>query len=179
MRSLSVILLIGLSLGICNAQTPSAKPVEPVAIGVIFHLDSAKQELKPLPFEKWKSKVQSAGFFTNATFITVSGEHSSFRLKANKKAEFVFITGSPEKVALYRFGPDGKTRMQYRIVSKDRWFIVEKNSSLDGTEPINGLPEEITKYGESSYMLVPASPLAPGEYAITIAGQMFTFGIDQ
>jgi len=27
--------------------------------------------------------------------------------------------------------------------------------------------------------LVPASPLPPGEYAINIAGEVYTFGVDQ
>jgi hypothetical protein len=33
-------------------------------------------------------------------------------------------------------------------------------------------------YGGCLVYLVPASPLAPGEYAIIIAGEIYTFGVD-
>jgi hypothetical protein len=48
-----------------------------------------------------------------------------------------------------------------------------------------GVPIEISSYGESSYKLVPSSPLSAGEYAITLEQspqavnrRIFTFGID-
>jgi hypothetical protein len=44
--------------------------------------------------------------------------------------------------------------------------------------PVKGLPVELTQFGASSYKLVPASPLTPGEYAITIADEVYTFGVD-
>lgn len=105
MRNLVFALLLCLPLGICNAQTTTTKPAEPAAIGVVYHLDASSQELKKLPDEQWK---ELPGPWC-CTF-EVAGENSSFRVKAGEKNEFVFKTGSPEKVALYRFIQKGKKR---------------------------------------------------------------------
>jgi hypothetical protein len=50
---------------------------------------------------------------------------------------------------------------------------------MGGSQEIRGLPVEVSQYGGSSYELVPTAPLTPGEYAIMIAGVLYTFGIDQ
>ena len=60
--------------------------------------------------------------------------------------------------------------------------LVKIKSFGGGREILPSIPAEITKYGESSYKLVPKSPLSPGEYAIDMSTgnpSMFTFGIDQ
>jgi hypothetical protein len=45
------------------------------------------------------------------------------------------------------------------------------------TDP--GVPVLITRFGNSSYRLVPQSPLSPGEYAVLLSGsKTFTFGVD-
>ena len=70
----------------------------------MYRLDSTTQELKPLPDEPWKENMHAEFAFGGAVFdrsIEISGGRSSFRLKTGEKAEFVFKTGSPEKVALY------------------------------------------------------------------------------
>ena len=46
-------------------------------------------------------------------------------------------------------------------------------------ETFQGTPIEITKFGDSSYKVVPKSPLGPGEYRMDLGGRLFTFGIDQ
>jgi hypothetical protein len=93
--------LFVLPLGLCKAQTAPAKPVEPTAIGVVYRLDPANQELKKLPDEQWK---EDGGLYPGATtYIAVPGSQSSFRVKAGVATVFVFKTGSPEKVSLYSF----------------------------------------------------------------------------
>ena len=172
MRKMLVALWLVLPMGFCQAQTAATKPVEPTAIGVIYHLDSSNQELKKLPDEQWKQASHATGMNTLTYSVEVSGDSSSFRLKASEKVDFVFKTGSPEKVSLYRF--DQK--------KNKRRFDYEKGHGYDlrqGLEAIRGLPADVSKYGESSYKLVPASPLPPGEYAINIAGEVYTFGVDQ
>jgi hypothetical protein len=168
MRRFVLFLLLILPLAISNAQAPAAKPTEPEAIGVAYHLDASDQATKALPDEEWK---QTSGLNSYSTYIEVPGRSSSFRIRSNDGTAFVFKAGSPEKVALYRF--DQKWR--------NRQFAVQKIASYltGGTRPVKGLPVEITKYGESSFKLTPASRLAPGEYAISIAGELFTFGVDQ
>jgi hypothetical protein len=99
----------------------------------------------------------------------VKGERSSLRIRANENIVFVFKTGSPEKVSLYRFLQKGKNRR----------FDYESHNQRHGEGPIKGLPVEVTTYGERSYKLVSSSALAPGEYAIIVADEVYTFGIDQ
>lgn len=170
MRSLVFVLLLAFSLAICNAQSTVAKPVEPTAIGVIYHLDPSGQALKPLPDEQWKKETCSNNMFSHYFLcVEVSGERSSFRLKNGDKADFAFNTGSPEKVSLYRFV----------LKKKRRQFEYLEHHPASPEEYIKGLPIETTKYGESSFKLAPISLLAPGEYAIIIAGEIYTFGVDQ
>ena len=163
LHKLTVVLFFVFPMVLCKAQTAPARPIEPTAIGVVYHLDPTSQELKKLPDEQWK---EQGGFNGYRTYIKVSGKSSSFRVKADEKGEFVFNTGSPEKVSLYRFTEGGKRQFEF------------KKLTMGGTEFIKGLPVEVSKYGESSYKLVPASPLAPGEYAIIIAEEVYTFGVD-
>jgi len=161
MRNLLAVLLLVLPLGLCKAQTAPPKVVEPTAIGVVYRLDTATQELKKLPSEPWKTVYDM--------YVEVSGNQSPFRIEADKSTEFVFTTGSPEKVSVYRFENKRNKRR----------FLFDKSRTYSRVEPVKGLPAEISKYGQSSYKLVPASPLTPGEYVIMIAGEAYTFGVDQ
>ncbi|MGA3159666.1 MAG: hypothetical protein ABSC77_00500 [Terracidiphilus sp.] len=168
MRNLVFVLLLVLSLGICSAQTTSTKPVEPAAIGVIFRLDPSTQGFKPLPNEQWKAKGK-AGWTTATGFLIVSGESSTFRIKAGESTEFVFILGNPESVSIYRFDQKKNER---------QFEMVKLRSNGRERENIPGIPTDLTKYGDTSYKLVPKSPLTPGEYAIEFGNKVFTFGID-
>jgi hypothetical protein len=157
--------MLVLPLGLCKAQTAPAKPVEPTAIGVVYLLDPTTQELKKLPDEQWKQDGgQHPGL---ASFVEVVGNQSSIRIKAGEATSFVFKTGSPEKVSLYLF-----------LVKKNKRYFEFEKRNRTGVTPIKGLPVEVSKFGEDSYKLVPASTLAPGEYAINIAGEVYTFGVD-
>jgi hypothetical protein len=170
MRNLVLALLVILSLGTCGAQSVTVKPVEPAAIGEVNLLDSSGQTLKPLPDEQWKAKGKP-GWSTVIGSIQISGERSSFRVMANEKAEFVFKTGSPEVIRLYPFIQ--KKNLRYCDL------VTLKGVRTKEREIYQGIPVEITKFGESSYKLVPKSPLGPGEYGIDLSGKIFTFGIDQ
>jgi len=170
MRKMLAVLLLVLPLSLSKAQTAPAMPVEPTAIGIVYHLDPTTQELRPLPDEPWKEHLRQQHPF-GATFIRsveISGGRSSFRLKATEKDDFVFKTGSPEQVALYLT----------QQVKKKRSFDFKKEAGPD-KQPIKGIPVEVSTYGERSYKLIPSAPLAPGEYAINIAGEVYTFGVDQ
>jgi hypothetical protein len=167
LRNLFVILLLVLSLGFCKSQTAPAKPVEPTAIGIVYRIDPSSQELKKLLDEQWAEKPGNMD--PRKVFVEVKGAQSTFRVKAGEVIEFVFKTGSPEKVSLYRFDvKKNKRAVQTAMLNR-----------MGGGQLIKGLPIEVSKFGESSYKLVPASPLTPGEYAIIIADEIYTFGVDQ
>lgn len=110
LRNLVFASLFALPLGLCAAQSTPTKPVEPTSVGVIYRLDPSTAELKPLPDEAWKQSQHIAGFNTLNQCAEVKGERSSFRIRANENIVFVFKTGSPEKVSLYRFVQKGKNR---------------------------------------------------------------------
>jgi hypothetical protein len=133
---------------------------------VVYRVDPTTQELKPLPDEKWKIGSHCLGaIFTLHCYSTVEVQKrsSSFRIKGAENIEVAFKAGSPERVSLYRFTANGKKRE----------FDFEDNK-----KPIKGLPVEVTTFGERSYKLVPGFPLAPGEYAVIIAEEVYTFGVD-
>jgi hypothetical protein len=166
MRKLFIVAMLVSAISVCTGQSPTAKPIEPTAIGVVYLLDPISQELKALPNEQWEEGRGSQD--PRQIFILVQGAQSSFRIKAAEKTEFVFNTSNPEKVSLYRF--DQK--------KKKRQFLSVKLKITGGGELIRGVPIEVSKFGESSYRLVPSSPLTPGEYAINLADNVYTFGID-
>jgi hypothetical protein len=166
MRNLVFALMLVLSLNVCSAQSAPGKPVEPTAIGVAFRLVPSSQELKPLPDEQWKAKGK-VGWVTVTGNIIISRNSSSFRIKAGEKTEFVFISGTPENARLYRFDQKKDERQLELVKRKGR-----------EQETFQGIPFELTKFGESSYKLAPKTALEPGEYAIALGGKIFTFGID-
>jgi len=170
MRKLAFLLVLMLTASQSNSsgQSTNSKPVEPEALGVVFLLDSSNQVLKPLADEVWKAHGNMG--FTKATgVVEVAGEHSTFRIAANNKFEFVFKVEHPENVKLYR-SLQKKNQRQFELVK-----IANSGRTR---EPIQGIPVEITKYGESSFKLAPQSPLAPGEYAIIYGEKVLSFGVD-
>ena len=169
-RNLTLAILIGLLLGGCCAQAPTGKPIEPANIGVVFLLDSSNQKLTPLPKELWKT-IGKPGWTTTTGTIQVEGETSSLRIKTGNKTEFVFNVGSPESVRLYQFTRK-KNKREVELVKIKGAFRKQRDMA-------ESIPTDITRYGDSSYKLVPQSPLSPGEYGLDVGGNLFTFGVDQ
>jgi hypothetical protein len=167
MRNIFAFLLFILPLSFCVAQLAPATPVEPKAIGIVYRLSPSSQELIRLPDEQ--SQEKSGSRDPRKIFMEVPGAQSSFRIKAGEKTEFVFNTGNPEKVSLYLF-EQKKNKRQVQTMMLD---------IRGGGKLLKGLPAEVSKNGESSFKLVPASPLTPGEYVIFLADQVYTFGVDQ
>jgi hypothetical protein len=168
-RILALVVLLVFSSAVCLAQSPDSKPAEPNAIGEVFQLDATSQTLKPLPSEQWEDVPKKTGFAHGGFFIQMDGDRSSYRVKAGASPEFVFKVSNPEGVALYAFS----------FKKKKRLVEYEELLSNWGKRPIPGLPAEISQFGQSSFKLVPKSPLAPGEYVIYTGNSMFTFGVDQ
>jgi hypothetical protein len=163
-------IVIVLSLSTCAAQTPTSKPAEPESIGVFFYLDPATQTLQRLPKEDWK-RHSKQGWTTITTDMKLEGTSSSFHISSGDKAAFIFRASedSAEKAKLYRFEIKGGQREYVQGKLKKRDFI-----------PNPGVGVEITKFGESSYKIVPEARLEPGEYALFTGdteGVVFTFGV--
>ena len=152
-----------------SGPTPNSKPIEPDVLGVVFLLDSSNHVLQPLSNERWKAQGKRSGWFSAAGFIEIAGEHPEVRVASSRKIELIFNVSHPEDVKLYQ-----------SLQKKDqRLFEMVKVGPGGRTrEPIPGLPVVLTKYGQSSFKLVPMSPLVPGEYAVIYDGTVMSFGID-
>jgi hypothetical protein len=158
---------IALSLNICAAQTATNKPPEPESIGAFFYFDSATQTLKRLPKEDFKR--HSGGFASVKTSIQVSGDASSFHFAGNDKTTFVFKVFKDEEAARAKL-------FQFNVKGSEREYDLGTWKRRDYT-PNEGLSVNVAKFGESSYKLTPETPLAPGEYALTLGPTVFTFGV--
>jgi hypothetical protein len=158
---------IALSLNICAAQTATNKPPEPESIGAFFYFDSATQTLKRLPKEDFKR--HSGGFASVKTSIQVSGDTSSFHFAGNDKTTFVFKVFKDEEAARAKL-------FQFNVKGSEREYDLGTWKRRDYT-PNEGLSVNVAKFGESSYKLTPETPLAPGEYALTLGPTVFTFGV--
>jgi hypothetical protein len=152
------------------AQTAAVKPIEPEIIGQVYLLDSAHQILQKLPQEQWKA-IGKGGWSGAKGFIQVEGAGSSFRLKAGQTIEFVLAVQNVEQVRLYAAAVKGSNR-QAELVQIKNGFGRQQRSTSEGISLV------ITRYGESSFKLVPDPPLASGEYFIDVEGKLYTFGVD-
>jgi len=175
MRKAIAVTILAISFCYCFGQSTNSKPVEPTVIGDVFLLDSSTQTLKPLPSEPWQETTTHMGALSGGYMHSVQlpGNQSTFRLRAEEKAEFVFKVGNPENVTLYPCVQ--KKHQRLANYAKDQ---LHANWTADKTS-IAGLPVEITQFGDSSFKLAPKASLGPGEYVISTSTKMFSFGIDK
>jgi hypothetical protein len=162
---------IAFLLCICAGQTTLSKVLEPQSVDDFFYFDQATQGLKALPAEHWKAGAEQRGLGRNLVtkgILIVSGTGSPFRIGNNDKTEFIFKTEDPERAELFQFTVKKKQRQfeEVRLQGKSK-------------EMLTGIPVNITKFGESSYKLIPQAPLGPGQYALmfTTGRKIFTFGV--
>jgi len=166
-RTIQAGILAIISLAVCAAQTAPEKVAEPNAIGVFYYLDSTGGGLKRLPQEEFRRHT-SNGFGSVTQSVIVSGSASSFHI-GDSQPTFVFQVFKEEEASrakLYQFSAKGPDR-EYDL---GKWHRKESTTNT-------GLPLDISKYGQSSFKVTPGSPLAPGEYALTLGPTVFTFGV--
>jgi len=92
----ALVVALSLGMGICRAQSAESKPVEPVAVGQIFLLDSSSQTLKMLPVEGTKEVTHALGGGWSPYYLAgleIKGTSSPFRIGSGTKIELVFKTG--------------------------------------------------------------------------------------
>jgi hypothetical protein len=167
-RLLIIALPLLMSVGNCAGQITRSNPGEPPLVGVFFYLDQATQELKALPAEHSKTTVEGL----RRNFIEVSGTHSPFRIATNDKTEFIFKIEHPEYARLFKF-----------TAKKDYRHFEFMKSTFRTKDPDASINVNITKFGESSYKLIPQTPLERGEYGLLISSwreyvpTIFTFSV--
>ena len=159
--------IFGILSGICAGQNAFGKAPEPDAIGVFFYLDPATQTLKRLPNEEFRR--HSGGFASLTTSIKVSGEASPLQIQSNPSITFVFKVFKEEAAA-------GAKLFRFEVKGSEREYELGKWKRRDYT-PNPGVPVNISRLGDSSFTLSPATPLEPGEYALTLGPTVFTFSV--
>jgi hypothetical protein len=180
MKTVALLLLSAFSLLPLTAQN-AQKVQEPEYIGAVFSLDPSGT-LTPLEKQQpnIQSKVKAFGYGGAQTSTVYRGARSPIRFKAGQDIQFVFRAGT--------FGVDPESLIKLTVlnVSRDqRSVVMAKVGSMGfgGVKSSNGEGQQalnFSKYGEGSYKVSPAQPLAPGEYAFTPAASQsaFLFGID-
>jgi hypothetical protein len=170
MRPIALAAVMTIALATGYSQSSPAKAPEPEVLGKVYLLNSATQSLSQLPEEHWKA-IGKPGFVTATGFIQVEGEHSTFRIQQGEKPQFVFNGSNADVAKLFELAVKHKKR-EFAAAKVSNGFFSGKREYLDG------LGLDVSKYGGSSFKLVPVAPLAKGEYAINIVGKIFTFGVD-
>jgi hypothetical protein len=167
-KTIQAAALVLVSLALCAAQTGPDKVSEPDAIGVFFYLDSASGTLKRLPQEEFRRHT-STGFSTVTQSVMVSGEGSPFHVTADAQPTFVFQVFKEEEASRAKL-------FQFNVKGSDREYDLSKWHRKESTTN-TGLPLNVSRYGQSSFKVTPASPLTPGEYALTLGPTVFTFSV--
>lgn len=165
--TVSLIATVTISLSVCAAQTVE-KVAEPEAFNVFFYLDPSTNTLKRLPQEEFRRHT-STGFSSVTTSVIVSGGASSFHVSGDMQPTFVFRVFKDEEASrakLFQFNAKGSDR-EYDL---SKWHHKESTTNT-------GLPINIGKFGQSSFKVTPESPLAPGEYTLTLGQTLFTFSV--
>jgi hypothetical protein len=154
------------------------KPHEPDVLGVVFYLDSVAQTITALPREYWSlvGTARATGFASGSAIgsLQFPGTHSSFRVHASDKTEFVFNLADPSHVQLFSCRENLDKRI--RIIDT---VSVTRSGAFHPTvtnTPITGVDIQIVRYGDSSYKLI-AKDLAPGEYVILTGSAAYSFFI--
>jgi hypothetical protein len=149
-------------------------------IGLFAALDSSGKLIdleRQTPEDK--IKVKAMGFGGGEGFIQMKGETSPVRFKALQKIEFVVRVSSQQidPVSIIQFfRMESKKGVRRLSISKVGIMAVGSKSTVNQ----NAISFNAAKYGESSFRIVPASLLLPGEYCLSGPGNKdgFCFGID-
>lgn len=169
----SLIVLLLFSCSFVIAQ--EIKVVEPQVIGIIYYFDSANNKLVDLQREtaRVKGKVKALGLGGAKSIAELKGTKSSVRLSANQPLEFVIQLANgvdPNRVQLYLF----------EIKKDKRESILGKETMLSSEAGTGRIQINVMKHGQSSYKIVAAKNLIPGEYAFSVndSYDAFSFGVD-
>ncbi|GGG94587.1 hypothetical protein [Silvibacterium dinghuense] len=175
---LSFLLWTGVGGPVQSAPAASAAQ-EPEYINS-FRALAPDGSLKPLEQQQMAAatKVHGLGYGGAETVYAVEGEKSPVRFTAATLPPMIVKLPSPDidpstVVHLYQLTPKkGKREVQ---VAKAHLFTGGK-STLAGEQ----ISMNFAKYGTGSVKVIPAAPLAPGEYALMTQGSMqaFCFGLD-
>jgi hypothetical protein len=171
------------ALGVAAAAQDAPKPQEPEYANSFFRLDTGGI-LKPLERQPVGvgGKGSVLGLGSRGVSYEIQNEHSPIRIEAGAPLEIVVKLENHDVdpatlVLLYPLRiAKGKRQL---LISGAGFMATHTKSDLQSKQ----LQMVFTKYGEGSLKITPASPLAPGEYAIAAQTRdqqptAYCFGID-
>jgi hypothetical protein len=170
-----------LCLSRSRAAQSASKVTEPEYFGVFAAIDPSTGALIELERHTTthRVKLRALGFGGGEAHLEIPGQESRVRFKADAVPAFVVRLTSQQS------DPQGSIRLiSWRVDKGVRYITVQKagafgaGSTAGAAESL--LPFNVVKYGDTSFKIVPAEPLPPGEYALGPPGghDSFSFGID-
>lgn len=174
----ALLLLLAAMARAQDARTPP----EP-STAAFYYVDSSNR-LVPLESEviQMKHHFQALGFEGGSTVYLVKGDKSPVRLSGSRAAEFVTRLqrrGNAVTFWMFRFESEGGSR----VMPLNEFNALGQTSMINWGSAL--IDFNAAQYGSSSIRIVPAAPLAPGEYCVFQgSGQVlqkvngFCFGID-
>ncbi len=153
---------------------------EPEYIGVYFNLEEngnlvALERQTP----ESKVKIKALGYGGGESLLRIKGEKSNVRFKADQKLAFVVRVASQaidpmSVIEFFRF--DSKKGYRQLTVAKVGSIGISSKTTVNQY----AIQFNVAKYGESSFKVVPANTLSPGEYCLSGKGTQdgFCFGVD-
>jgi len=171
----SIVLLIVVCISMPVLAQETTAPELPTTLGTVYYYPmvppESKSILAPLAQELAEIKTSSKAFIGTKTYAELKGSKSAVQVPVGETKEF-FVRGvDPTRFKLYRFAVK-KNQRQVPIYDAGAFHgkIVTHESEV---------PIVVVELGNSSYKLVPVSPLAEGEYSFspTDSNTAFTFGV--
>ena len=157
-RGMLFLILIGTSIATLhfNVRAQESKLQEPESIGILYWRDPSNNALVPLDRENTATKA--SGLFVVKAKLRIKGATAKLRLKPDPTPEFIVQLANgvdPNKIKLYLLKVEGDARTT----------VVATVTAFGGKAELQTLSVDVKKYGQNSYKLTPAQPLAQGEYA--------------
>ena len=182
MKRVTYMILCVLFLFAHNISAQETKKVqEPEYIGVFAFLDPGTSNLQDLERQtpEAKVKVKAFGYGGAESSMQIKGDRSPIRFKTNQKLEFIVRTASQQidpmsLIQLFSFTPNKGMR---RLMMAKVGSIGMSSKAVTNQSAISF---NVAKYGDSSFKVVPANTLSPGEYCLSTSTSTdaFCFGID-
>lgn len=182
MRHLIALVTISLSIAVFAQDAP--KLTEPDYADSFFFLQT-DNSLKPLERKSVavSTKIHALGYGGAEVLYDIQDEHSSLRTSASALPPIIVKlensnTDPANVVSMYPLTvAKGQRQLQ---MMRSHIFSGAKNTMQGKLIALS-----FEKYGQASVKITPASPLAPGEYAIVVAQSAptqavmaFCFGVD-
>jgi hypothetical protein len=164
-----------------TAQEGAGSLQEPDFIGNFCWRNPATGRLTSLERQTGSStiSVKAMGFGGAESYIRVAGDRSPIRFKEGDASDFLLLVSSQNT------DPQSVAQLFILDVREgDRRLPVARATSMGmsgrAVASESQLVLRAARYGKSSFLLTPAEPLGPGEYAFAgpITGVGFCFGVD-